>query len=135
MPEFERIEHNGQVLALILRSKLSSEGVNFYTPDELSFQLGILIHRKGVEIRPHAHIQQKREIIDSLEALHIDSGKVEVDMYTEEGERVDTKHLEEGDTILFIQGGHGLRVLEDTKIIEVRQGPYLGVEVEKRFFL
>jgi hypothetical protein len=33
-----------------------------------------------------------------------------------------------------MNGGHGLHVIEKTRIIEVRQGPYMGIEKEKRLF-
>jgi hypothetical protein len=37
-----------------------------------------------------------------------------------------------GDTILLIAGGHGFDILEDSKIIEVKQGPYEGAEQDKK---
>jgi hypothetical protein len=32
---------------------------------------------------------------------------------------------------MLLSGGHGFNVLEDSKIIEVKQGPYRGVEEDK----
>ena len=31
-------------------------------------------------------------------------------------------------------GGHGFRMLEDCKMIEVKQGPYVGTDVERFTF-
>jgi hypothetical protein len=36
-----------------------------------------------------------------------------------------------GDTIFFVAGGHGFTMLEDSKIIEVKQGPYFGKDKDK----
>jgi hypothetical protein len=33
-----------------------------------------------------------------------------------------------------MKGGHGFKVLEPTRIIEVKQGPYLGESRDKVFF-
>ena len=32
----------------------------------------------------------------------------------------------QGDTIILLADGHGFNILEDTKMIEVKQGPYLS---------
>jgi hypothetical protein len=41
--------------------------------------------------------------------------------------------LQTGDVILLIQGGHGFEMLEETEIIEVKQGPYAGEQDKTRF--
>ena len=35
--------------------------------------------------------------------------------------------------MLMIDGGHGFRMLEDTVFLEVKQGPYTGVDEKERF--
>ena len=35
--------------------------------------------------------------------------------------------------MLMISGGHGFRMLEDTVLFEVKQGPYTGLD-EKKWF-
>ena len=37
----------------------------------------------------------------------------------------------QGDTIILLAGGHGFNILEDTKMIEVKQGPYLSQAEDK----
>jgi|TARA_B100001971_G_scaffold21160_1_gene16420 hypothetical protein len=34
------------------------------------------------------------------------------------------KHLNEGDILMLIRGGHGFKVLKNVEMIEVKQGPY-----------
>ena len=41
--------------------------------------------------------------------------------------------LKTGDIILLAQGGHGFEFLEESEIIEVKQGPYAGELDKKRF--
>ena len=127
----EKVEWQGKTLALILRARFDKEGVNFVTAEDNPIQLGILKHHQGVKIKPHIH-RASTKVIDSVqEVLHIEYGKVEVDFY-DDGEKIKTTILNMGDTILLISGGHGFDMLEDSKIIEVKQGPYGGMEQDKK---
>ena len=38
-----------------------------------------------------------------------------------------------GDVILLCDGGHGFVMLEESEIIEVKQGPYAGEDDKRRF--
>jgi len=38
-----------------------------------------------------------------------------------------------GDVILLATGGHGFQMLEETEMIEVKQGPYVGDQDKTRF--
>jgi len=127
----EKVEWQGKTLALILRARFDKEGVNFVTAEDNPIQLGILKHRQGVKIKPHIHRASAKVINSVQEVLHIEYGRVEVDFY-DDGEKIRTTILNMGDTILLISGGHGFDILEDSKIIEVKQGPYEGVERDKK---
>lgn len=127
----EKIEWDGKRLAIIIRNGFEEDGVNFFTSTDNPIQLGILKHRKSVEIRPHVHKSSTRVIDSVQEVLYIQYGKVKVDFYDEDGEKVMSDVLNRGDTILLIAGGHGFKILEDSKMIEVKQGPYSGVEGDK----
>ena len=41
--------------------------------------------------------------------------------------------LKTGDVILLADGGHGFEMIEETEMIEVKQGPYLEEEDKIRF--
>ena len=128
----EKIEYNGQTFALIVRSNYEPEGVNFITSQENPIQLGILKHPHGTEIKAHIHKKFPRDINEAQEVLHIVYGKLEVEFYEDSDAKIGSTILNSGDTILLISGGHGFNVMEDTKIIEVKQGPYHGVEEDKQ---
>ena len=44
-----------------------------------------------------------------------------------------SKTLQSGDLILLCGGGHSFEMLEDTSMIEVKQGPYAGEGDKARF--
>ncbi len=129
----ERVESQGQLLAIILRSELSVKGAKFFTDNNNPIQLGVLQHAQGTDLKSHIHRVTKRTIEGTQEVLHIVHGEVEVSFYNKSGEKVANNILAGGDTILLISGGHGFRMLKDTKILEIKQGPY-DPEGDKSFF-
>jgi len=66
------------------------------------------------------------------EVVHIESGRTRVNLYDLNGKKFKSVELSDDDTILFVDGGHGFEMLEDTRIIEVKQGPYFGKDKDKR---
>ena len=41
--------------------------------------------------------------------------------------------VQEGDFVLLLGGGHGIKFREDTILLEVKQGPYKGESEKTRF--
>ena len=129
----ERVYSGQTVIAIIVRASLPKEGFNFVSKDEDSLQLGVNHYRAGVIIKPHYHIDQDRAINDTAEVLHIDYGACDLDLYDNESKKIRSTKLVGGDTVIFLSGGHGLVIQAETRIIEVKQGPYNGPEKDKRF--
>jgi len=129
----ERIEADGTLLAIVIRADVRPDGVRFYTADDSSLQVGLLGHRRGDVAQPHIHYPMRRVIVHTMEVLHVRTGRMEVYLYDLQRQPVSTVELAAGDTILLMAGGHGLKVLEDALILEVKQGPYLGVDDKEKF--
>ena len=55
------------------------------------------------------------------------------DFYDEDQNYLEDRVVAAGDTILLAAGGHGFRMLEDSEMIEVKQGPYAGDNDKTRF--
>ena len=64
--------------------------------------------------------------------LFIKRGKVKIDFYDDSRNLIDTKILVTGDVILLASGGHGFEMLEQTEMIEVKQGPFAGEQDKVR---
>ncbi len=130
----DAIIHKQQILALILRSSFSRPGIHFLTPDTFSQQLGYMKHPVGHVIAPHDHNPIPRVIEWTQEVLIIRNGKVRLDLYAPESrEYLESRVLETGDIALLAHGGHGLVMLEESEIVEVKQGPYAGEADKTRF--
>jgi mannose-6-phosphate isomerase-like protein (cupin superfamily) len=122
----ERIEHKGEMLALIVRHEFSAPGIKFFTPNELSQQLAHMEHPAGKVISPHVHNPVHRTVAYTQETLFIKRGLLRVDFFSSDRVYLESRELRPGDVILLIKGGHGFEVLEDLEMIEVKQGPYAG---------
>jgi mannose-6-phosphate isomerase-like protein (cupin superfamily) len=129
----ERINFDGQELALILRRSFCEPGIHFFTPGDYSQQIGYMNRPGGYVIPPHVHLPKLREVQFTKEVLFLRSGRVRVDFYSDGEEYIQSEILEAGDVILLARGGHGFEMLEPSEIIEVKQGPYAGDEDKRRF--
>jgi hypothetical protein len=129
----EQIYYQGKLLALILRASYCADGIQFFTPNDFSQQLGYMKRPQGYVIPPHVHNPVTREVHFTKEVLFIKSGKVRVDFYDDNQNYFESRILSHGDIVLLAFGGHGFEMLEASEIIEVKQGPYAGEEDKTRF--
>ena len=89
--------------------------------------------KKGYKIQPHIHQKIERTIQFTQEVLFIKKGLVRVDFYKGDKTYLISKLLNQGDVILLSSGGHGFEMLENSEIIEVKQGPFAGNIDKTRF--
>ena len=131
MQHIERIVDGERPLAIILRSEYEPASIEFLTTNDQSLQLGVMRRPRGHVIAPHIHKSVPRTVQYTYEALFIARGRVEVTFFSERRSVVATRELRQGDCVMLMTGGHGFRVLEDCKMIEVKQGPYAGTDFDK----
>ncbi len=129
----EKITHQELQLGIIIRAQFQKNGIEFFTNDEDSQQLGYMNRPEGYVIAPHRHNLVPREVHLTQEVLFIKSGKVRVDFYTDAQHYLTSRVLNQGDVVLLADGGHGFKMLEQSEIIEVKQGPYCGEQDKVRF--
>ena len=115
--------------------KESDKHIHFVTPDVFPFQIGL--HRWDPEniINAHFHIPFKRLVdFPVQEYFYLIRGKIVIDLYDnlKNKKKVKAITLQSGDSIV-LNTGHGIKVLEPTEIIELKQGPYRGRELEKKY--
>ncbi len=122
---------NGDTIAIVIRKDFNREGINFVSDSSFPLQLGINSYKKGHEIKSHFHQKREFVITNVQEVIYLKSGKVLVSLYDLNKTMVQTITLSAGDLIFFVNGGHGLEMLENTTFIEVKQGPYFGQDKDK----
>jgi hypothetical protein len=126
----EKIYHKDVLLSIIIRAGFEINGIEFFTPDDFSQQLAYMKRPKDYAIPPHVHNIVKREVQFTKEVLIIKKGKVRVDFYDDDKNYLESSIVGKGDVILLAFGGHGFEMMEESEIIEVKQGPYVG-ELDK----
>ncbi|HRT84940.1 MAG TPA: hypothetical protein P5523_09905, partial [Bacteroidales bacterium] len=90
-------------------------------------------HPPGHKIAAHIHNMQTRQVIYTQETLIIRKGRIKVSLFSSGKEFVCEKILESGDLILLCGGGHSFEVIEETSMIEIKQGPFVGDKDKIRF--
>jgi mannose-6-phosphate isomerase-like protein (cupin superfamily) len=120
----ETFTREGRILALVVRAGYRGDGIQFFTPDDLCQQLGYMRRPAGHLVEPHVHRPLRREIVGTSEVLFIRSGRARIDLYDEQESFLESVIVGPGDVVLLSAGGHGLEMLEECEIIEVKQGPY-----------
>lgn len=129
----EKILDQETIVAIIVRHTYAKDDITFFTPEDFSQQLAYMKRPKNYKITPHIHCRVNREVQLTQEVLVIRKGKVQIDFYSEEKKYLQSAVLKTGDVILLAAGGHGLTFLEQSEIIEVKQGPYLQDKDKIRF--
>jgi uncharacterized protein with PhoU and TrkA domain len=133
MEHVEHISSNGKPLVYIVRAELTPTATTFLTPNEFTQQVGLIVYPATGEVRRHTHRKIERRIRGTSEVILVRKGKCELDIYDDDRNLVATRVLNTGDLMLMVGGGHGFRMIEDTVLVEVKQGPYTGID-EKELF-
>ena len=133
IPWIEIISTGGQQLAYIVRGGHVPEATTFITPSSFKQQVGYVVYPAGGQIKRHTHRPLERHLIGTSEVLVVLKGRAEIDVYDDELALVATRELHSGDVMLMIGGGHGFRMLEDTVFLEIKQGPYTGLDEKEQF--
>jgi mannose-6-phosphate isomerase-like protein (cupin superfamily) len=133
MGPVEQIIWKDKPLAYIIRAEMAPGKTTFLTPSELNLQVGFVVYPAGGEVARHLHRPLERHIVGTSEVLVVKEGRCQMDIYDDDRRWVATRELRKGDIMLMVGGGHGFRMLEDTVLLEVKQGPYTGLDEKERF--
>ena len=131
------MEGSQGLLAIVFRSNSSDQrptiGPMFITPPEASIQAAFMRYKRGTEVAPHYHPLQERHISCTGEVVIVTKGRLQVNLYTNSSLFERYIHLEAGDMIVLLAGGHGFIALDDVEVMEVKQGPFNEAKDKVRF--
>lgn len=120
-------------IAYVIRGELLPDKTTFITPSHLAQQVGFVAYPSGGVIARHRHRPIERKLTGTSEVLVVRKGRCEVDLFDDQGKKMATSELATGDVLVLVSGGHGFRMLEDTVLLEVKQGPYTGLDEKEHF--
>jgi len=124
----------GNLLGLYVSRKFFKDGKKFLTSNESEFQVGVFKLDKGEEIISHTHKDQNRNIVKTSEAITVISGKLKVNFFDLNQKYIRSIEVSSGESIILVGGGHGIEIIEDSKFIEIKQGPYKEDTDKIRFY-
>lgn len=129
----EKIIDNGVVLAIIVRDEHWERGSHFISAPEDFQQVGLWDYDRGKAFLPHIHLSFDRHVSKTQEVIFVKKGRLKADIFNGDGKLITSAELKMGDTGIFLSGGHGYEVLDNgTKVLEIKNGPYLGPEKDRR---
>jgi oxalate decarboxylase/phosphoglucose isomerase-like protein (cupin superfamily) len=109
------------------------DGLNFFSKDEEFIQVGTWGYSAGKELKAHIHNEVPRTVLWTQEVIFVQKGKIKAFIFNTAGEKVTELEVSQGDVIILLRGGHGYEILEDgTKVLEIKNGPYVGAEMDRR---
>jgi hypothetical protein len=134
MSEIVEIKEGDLVLARhIPASAAWKDGLNFFSQDEDFIQVGVWGYGAGKELKAHIHNEVKREVLWTQEVLFVRTGKLRANIFDTNENKVAAIEVNAGDVIILLRGGHGYDILEEgTQVLEIKNGPYVGPDMDRR---
>jgi hypothetical protein len=119
----EKIISNNTVIAIRIK-KLKNGVISLTDPNE---PLQLVTHKRssGECTKAHIHVPKRRITEKLQECLVVIKGKIKIDFYTPKKKYFKSIYLSAGETIIFMNGGHGVHILKDSEIIEIKNGPFI----------
>lgn len=131
----KRIMDGTTLIAIIGSLEDVAHGNNFVTEPELPMQLGFIRQDKG-KIQSHIHKIRNQQMKSISNEFHfVVTGKAVVSLFNYSKQLVTKIMLVPGMFCLLFNGGHGYEIIkDDTIIVEVKNGAFQGVEIDKEKF-
>ncbi len=125
----EKIVHKGRLVALKISS--IADGSVPVTESDGALQVLTLKYAKGRLVAPHTHTPHRRETTVLQECLVVIRGKLRVFFFDEDEKTSTQADIAQGETCVILSGPHAVEFLEDSEVIEIKNGPYID---DKRSF-
>ena len=124
---------NEEVYALLAPKEDIKEGSEWFGSQIESLQASRMKYKAGKSFRVHHHILNPRTIKRTQECFIVIEGKIAVDIYNNEAQFVGTLEAGPGEAIFVYRGGHGVRMIEDSVVYEVKSGQWTTVSEDKEY--
>ena len=121
-----------RILAKLISPEDWNHGLSFFSDDNEFIQVGTWYYDAGKQLSDHIHNEFERNTTRTCEAIYMVSGSMRVRLYTLNRKLVEIFDIKQGDILILLDSGHGYEILEDgTKVIEIKNGPFMGADIDK----
>jgi uncharacterized protein YjlB len=134
MTKVVEIKEGDLVLARHIPADVAwQDGLNFFSQDSDFIQVGIWGYGTGKELKAHIHNEVKREVLWTQEVLFVRKGRLRANIFDTTEKKLAEVEVKTGDVIIMLRCGHGYDILEDhTQVLEIKNGPYVGPDTDRR---
>ena len=122
-----------EVYALLTSIDNAREGSEWFGNQIESLQAQRMKYPAGKKFRIHHHILNPRTIKRTQESFIVIRGRIAIDIYGNDAALIGTLEAGPGDAIFCYRGGHGVRIVEDAVVYEVKAGQFSYVSEDKEF--
>ena len=133
MKYVEEFRHNDELVAVLIRKQFqnrkTADHAIFVSTNERSLLLGVGHYPKNHVGPAHTH-EKVLSKAEYEELLHLVRGKMRVELYGDDKINFASVVMRPGDTIHFVSGGHGFKMLSSCMCIEVIQGAFAGRNIK-----
>jgi hypothetical protein len=107
-------------------------GSSFPTPPTFPLQFGVG-HASALRVVPsHVHIPCQRTLTETAEFIFVMDGQMDVVFLDDDGAVIGEHSFTPQMAFLQVSGGHTITFHAGTRYFELKQGPYLGRDADKR---
>ena len=126
-----KILHNNEIICIVANLEDTKEGLDFLSDDNDFIQVGTWNYKKGQVLPLHYHNEFERTALRTSECVFVFKGKIECNLHSEDGEFIETIIANAGEFIINLSQAHEYKILEDTVVLEVKNGPYFGPDKDR----
>lgn len=117
-------KNNIKYSIFIKNNFIYGEGITELNDDTDSLQNLIIVKNKGTYIKPHYPKNRLKNNFQHNEVMFVISGKLLIKLFDNEKKFLKQYEMVDNDIMIFLNGYHSVEFMEDSKIFEVKPGPY-----------
>ena len=127
----KNITFKDELYSSVFDLKNIKEGLDFITSDNSFIQVGTWDYQEGKILDAHYHNTFERKSYITQEVVLVVQGSIVCNLYTIEGEFITSEEINQGQLIIQYQGIHEYEIKKDSKVLEIKNGPYFGPEKDR----
>lgn len=127
---------DGKILARHITTSDIKPGLISLTKDNEFLQVVAWGHyEKGKNLQDHWHNEFERTAMRTYEVVYVIKGAIEARLFDLNLVPVETIIVAQGEMLILLESAHGYTIIEeDTTVLEIKNGPFLGVDKDKTKF-
>ncbi len=130
--KINKVTHRGKLYAMYFNVEEANEGLSFISEENEFIQVGLWNYNPNKLLPAHFHKEYPREATRTCESVFVVKGKIKCKLYTKSGKFIKSFILGKNEMAIQIYGVHEYEIIEKSLVIENKNGPYFGPEIDRK---